>query len=60
MADPAAKTINNPITSKITIIGTSHHFFLVFMNNQRSFKNSIMLVLIFVKAAEIYQKQSYR
>jgi len=59
MADPPAKTINNPIISKITIIGTSHHFFLVFMNNQRSFKNSTMFILVLVKAAEIYQKQNY-
>jgi len=40
-AEPPPKTIITPIKSKMTIIGANHHFFLDFMNRNKSLIKSI-------------------
>lgn len=40
-------TANMLIKNKIMIIGNNHHFFLSRKNSQKSFKNSIFVLLLF-------------
>ena len=42
MAEPPVNT-RTPINNNMRIIGSSHHFFLSFKKNHKSFKNSIIL-----------------
>ena len=56
MAEPLVRTIKAPNKSNTRITGSNQNFFLTFMNDHKSFKNSI--TRIFIK--KVFQNQTVR